>query len=331
MPAASGSRVLIIYGEQAASSRRGQHASVRTTRASTPPACWAPPASAPSSRPVPATARGALADAAAAALQGGAAALLLPVNVQLAEHGSRQGAAAAGARAATAAGAAARRRPSTRPPRCCGRAASRVIVAGLGAHRAGAKAAIEQLADRTGALARDLGARQGHVPRPSVQSRHRRLVLAFGRPAHDRPGRLRAGVRRRPQSPHHELRRIRCPRCRSSRSMPTEATSAAGIRPTSPWWAMRGSRREALLEALPPGSNAERPFRSDGDAALPRRASTSRATSSRRNTAAHGRSALARRGAREAAAGAIATSSTTPATSSASCPTCPCRDRATSS
>src|SRR6476469_7806965 len=79
----TGSRVLIIYGEAAAPTGatnslgpdyKGFNATgvlgaagIRTFVATSP-----------------ATARGALADAAAAALQGGAAALLLPVNVQLA-------------------------------------------------------------------------------------------------------------------------------------------------------------------------------------------------------------------------------------------------------
>src|SRR5216683_2060780 len=36
-----------------------------------------------------------------------------------------------------------------------------------------------------------LGARQGHVSRPSLQSRNRRFLLAFRRPADDRPGGLR--------------------------------------------------------------------------------------------------------------------------------------------
>ena len=66
----------------------------------------------------------------------------------------------------------------------------------------------------------DLGARQGHVPRPSVQSRHRRLVLAFRRAAHDRPGRLRTGVRRRAQPPHHELRPFAAQGAARSRSIP---------------------------------------------------------------------------------------------------------------
>src|SRR3954453_22862606 len=80
----TGSKVLIIYGEAAVSTGAGNGlgpdykgfnatgvlsaAGIRTFVATSP-----------------ATARGALADAAAAALQGGAAALLLPVNVQLAD------------------------------------------------------------------------------------------------------------------------------------------------------------------------------------------------------------------------------------------------------
>src|SRR6185295_6403323 len=146
----SGSRVLIIFGEQAASSGavntlgpdyKGFNATgvlgaagIRTFVATSPE-----------------TARGALADAANAALQGGAAALLLPVNVQLAELDLAKAPPPpalakprppAPPRAQAIEAAAALLRQSRKP----------VILAGLGAHRAGAKAEIEQLADRTGAL-----------------------------------------------------------------------------------------------------------------------------------------------------------------------------------
>ena len=70
----------------------------------------------------PETARGALADAAAAALQGGAAALLLPVNVQLANMDLQSRAPKRRNRRRPPAGA--RRRPSKRPLPWCGRAAS---------------------------------------------------------------------------------------------------------------------------------------------------------------------------------------------------------------
>ena len=80
---------------------------------------------------------------------------------------------------------------------------------------------------------------------------------------------------------------------------------------------------EALLAALPAGSNAERavPFR--GDAALPRATSISPATSSRpipRAPSIRARSAWRSR----SFCRRSATWSTTPATFSASCPICPC-------
>ena len=91
----------------------------------------------------PDTARGALADAAEAALQGGAAALLLPTNVQHAEidlakapppPALAQPRPPAPPRAQAIAAAAAVLRPSRKP----------IIVAGLGAHLAGAKDEIER-------------------------------------------------------------------------------------------------------------------------------------------------------------------------------------------
>jgi acetolactate synthase-1/2/3 large subunit len=119
----SGSRVLIIFGEQAASSGavntlgpdyKGFNstgvlgaAGIRTFVATSPE-----------------TARGALADAANAALQGGAVALLLPVNVQLAELDLAK-APPPPALAAPRPPAPPRARPSRRQPHCCARAASR--------------------------------------------------------------------------------------------------------------------------------------------------------------------------------------------------------------
>ena len=145
----SGSRVLIIYGDAAASNGavnsmgpdyKGFNstgvlgaAGIRTFVATSPE-----------------TARGALADAAGAALQGGAAALLLPVNVQLADMdlgkalpppAQKPPRPPAAPRPQAIEAAAALVRQSRKP----------LIVAGLGAHRAGAKAELEQLADRIGA------------------------------------------------------------------------------------------------------------------------------------------------------------------------------------
>ena len=120
----TGSRVLIIYGEAAVSTGAANGigpdykgfnatgvlgaAGIRTFVATSP-----------------ATARGALADAAAAALQGGAAALLLPVNVQLAEMDLAAGATAPAPKRARRRRPRRGRRRSTRPSPWCGRAASR--------------------------------------------------------------------------------------------------------------------------------------------------------------------------------------------------------------
>jgi thiamine pyrophosphate-dependent acetolactate synthase large subunit-like protein len=98
----------------------------------------------------PATARQTLQDAVTAASQGSLAALLLPTNVQMMNvelwdqtppklAPARQ---PAGARQQSVDTAAALLGKSRRP----------VIVAGMGAHRAGAKAALEALARKTGAL-----------------------------------------------------------------------------------------------------------------------------------------------------------------------------------
>ena len=323
----SGSRVLIIYGDAAVSNGavnsmgpdyKGFNstgvlgaAGIRTFVATSPE-----------------TARGALADAAGAALQGGAAALLLPVNVQLADMDLGQGAAAAGAEAAAAArgaapagdrsgrraGAAEPQAPDRRRP---GRPSRR--------RQGGARAA--RRSHRR--PARHLGARQGHVPRPSRQSRDRRVVLAFRRPPHDRPGRLRAGVRRRAQSPHHELRPFAAQgaadpgRCgsRPYRPLASRRCRRGGRRAG---WRRRRCSRRCRPAPMPTGRSA------------PRRRWASCATStspaiSRRPTR-RARSIPARSARRwRSCCRPTATSSTTPATSWASCPTCPCRIRAVSS
>ncbi len=150
MASRTGSKLLIIYGEQAqpggAANPIGpdykgfnalgvlQSAGLRTFLAS--------------SRDV---ARGAFADAVAAAEQGGVAAFLFPTNVQHAEvamPAERSAPPAPAVRAPLpprpqAIAAAAEILRSARKP---------IIVAGRGAHLAGAKAAIEALAERTGAL-----------------------------------------------------------------------------------------------------------------------------------------------------------------------------------
>jgi acetolactate synthase I/II/III large subunit len=208
----------------------------------------------------PATARGALSDAVNAALQGGSAALLLPVNVQLAET-EVNGAvpptvpkprppAAPQPQAIEAAAAVLR---SSRKP---------IILAGLGAHRAGAKAALEQLADRTGALlatsARGKDMFRGHPANLGIvgsfsHSAARRMidqadcVLVFG-----------AGLNLLTMSFGHSLPKVPLIQVDSDRSHigrwhPADVAVVGDARLAA----------EALLEALPSGSNAERPYRSE--------------------------------------------------------------------
>ena len=256
----SGSRVLIIFGEQAASSGavntlgpdyKGFNATgvlgaagIRTFVATSPE-----------------TARGALADAANAALQGGAAALLLPVNVQLAELDLAK---------APPPPAPARPRPPAAPRAQAIEAAAALlrqsrkplILAGMGAHRAGAKAGIEQLADRIGALlatsARGKDMFRGHPANLGIvgsfsHSAARRMVdqadcvLVFG-----------AGLNLLTMSFGHSLPKVPLIQVDADRSHigrwhPADVAVVGDARLAA----------EALLEALPPGSNVDRPFRSD--------------------------------------------------------------------
>jgi thiamine pyrophosphate-dependent acetolactate synthase large subunit-like protein len=99
-----------------------------------------------------AAARSALADAVTMAQRGTAAVLLLPVNVQLAEV-------SLGAGDPSPVRLRAPRPPTAARPQSIAAAASvlerarrPLIIAGLGAHRAGARQALEQLAERIGAL-----------------------------------------------------------------------------------------------------------------------------------------------------------------------------------
>ena len=255
----SGSRVLIIFGDQAAPSGavntigpdyKGFNstgvlgaAGIRTFVATSPD-----------------TARGALADAANAALQGGAVALLLPVNVQLAEMdlansappALRRPQPPAAPRAQAIEAAAAVLRQSRKP----------VILAGMGAHRAGAKAEIEQLADRTGALlatsARGKDMFHGHPANLGIvgsfsHSAARRMidqadcVVVFG-----------AGLNLLTMSFGHSLPKVPLIQVDADRSHigrwhPADVAVVGDARLAA----------QALLEALPPGSNVDRPFRSD--------------------------------------------------------------------
>jgi len=257
----TGSRVLIIYGEAAvptgAANSLGpdykgfnatgvlSSAGIRTFVATSP-----------------ATARGALADAAAAALQGGVAALMLPVNVQLADMDLAEGATApmpkqsqptpAAPRPQAIEAAVAVVRQSRRP----------LIVAGLGAYRAGAKAALEQLADRIGALrvtsARGKDLFRGHPCNLGIigsfsHSAARRMidqadcVLVFG-----------AGLNLLTMSFGHSLPKVPL--------IQVDAVRGNIGRWQSADVAVVGDARlaaEALLAALPVGSNAEPPFRSE--------------------------------------------------------------------
>jgi acetolactate synthase-1/2/3 large subunit len=256
----TGSRVLIIYGEAAVPTGaingigpdyKGFNATgvlgaagIRTFVATSPN-----------------TARGALADAVAAAQQGGAAALLLPVNVQLAEMDTAKAGPAS----------VAKRSPSPAAPRpeaieaavaVVRQARKPLIVAGLGAHRAGAKAALEQLADRIGALlvtsARGKDLFRGHPCNLGIvgsfsHSAARRMiaeadcVLAFG-----------AGLNLLTMSFGHSLPKVPLIQVDTNRGHigrwhPADVAVVGDARLAA----------EALLEALPAGSNVERPFRSD--------------------------------------------------------------------
>src|SRR6266852_535164 len=246
----AGSRVLIIFGDAAVSSGGFNSmgvlgaAGLRTFVATSPE-----------------TARGALADAAGAALQGGAAALLLPVNVQLADMDLAEAAAPmapkpprppAAPRPPAIEAAASLLRQSRKP----------LIVAGLGAHCAGAKAELEQLADRIGALlvtsARGKDMFRGHPCNLGIvgsfsHSAARRMidqadcVVVFG-----------AGLNLLTMSFGHSLPKVPLIQVDSDRGHigrwhPADVAVVGDARLAA----------QALLEALPVGSNADRPFRSE--------------------------------------------------------------------
>ncbi|WP_428671014.1 thiamine pyrophosphate-binding protein [Reyranella sp.] len=257
----TGSRVLIIYGEAAASTGvanglgpdyKGFNATgvlgaagIRTFVATSPT-----------------TARGALADAVAAALQGGAAALLLPVNVQLAAMDLADGAVPPVSKRPPPVPAAPRSQAIDAAVALVRQSRKPLIVAGLGAHRAGAKEALEQLADRIGALlvtsARGKDLFRGHPCNLGIvgsfsHSAARRMiaeadcVLVFG-----------AGLNLLTMSFGHSLPKVPLVQVDVSRSNigrwhPADVAVVGDARLAA----------EALLAALPAGSNAERPFRSE--------------------------------------------------------------------
>jgi acetolactate synthase I/II/III large subunit len=255
----TGSRVLIIYGEAAvptgAANSLGPDykgfnatgvlgaAGIRTFVATSP-----------------ATASGALMDAAAAALQGGAAALLLPVNVQLAEMELEGSAVASILKPSQPVPAAPRPEAIEAAVALLQHSRKPLILAGYGAHRAGAKAALEQLADRTGALlattARGKDLFRAHPCNLGIigsfsHSAARRMVaqadciVVFG-----------ASLNLLTMSFGNSLPKVPLIQVDSSRAS-IGRWYAADV-------AVVGDARlaaEALLAALPAGSNAERPFR----------------------------------------------------------------------
>jgi acetolactate synthase-1/2/3 large subunit len=210
----------------------------------------------------PASARGALADATAAALQGGAAALLLPVNVQLADMNLAEGAVAPAAKKPAPPPAAPRAQAIDAAVAIVRQSRKPMIVAGLGAHRAGAKQALEQLADRIGALlvtsARGKDLFRGHPANLGIvgsfsHSAARRMiaesdcVLVFG-----------AGLNMLTMSFGHSLPKVPLIHVDTSRSNigrwhPADVAVVGDARLAA----------EALLEAMPAGSNEEQPFRSE--------------------------------------------------------------------
>src|SRR5580692_3996590 len=255
----AGSRVLIIYGDAAVSTGAANSIgpdyksfnSIGVLAAAGLRTCVATS---------PETARGALADAAGAALQGGAAALLLPVNVQLADMDLAKAPAPPTPKPP--------RPPAAPRPQAIEAAASLLrqsrkplIVAGLGAHRAGAKAELEQLADRIGALlvtsARGKDLFRGHPCNLGIvgsfsHSAARRMiaeadcVLAFG-----------AGLNLLTMSFGHSLPKVPLIQVDTNRGHigrwhPADVAVVGDARLAA----------EALLEALPAGANTEQPFRS---------------------------------------------------------------------
>ncbi len=257
----TGSRVLIIYGDAAVPAGAANSvgpdykgfnatgvlnaAGIRTFVATSPVA-----------------ARGALADAVAATLQGGVAALLLPVDVQLAEMDLAQEASTPLPKAPQAVPSAPRPQAIEAAVALLRQSRKPLILAGQGAHRAGAKAALERLADRTGALlatsARSKDMFRGHPCNLGIigsfsHSAARRMVaeadciLVFG-----------ASLNLLTMSFGHSLPKVPLIQVDSTRGH-IGRWHAADV-------AVVGDARlaaEALLAALPAGSNAERPFRSE--------------------------------------------------------------------
>ena len=156
-----------------------------------------------------AAARQTLADAAAAARRGTAVALLLPVNVQMAEIeivGDDPGPAPIDAATIVKRpGKPARSQAITAAAAVLSAARKPMILAGFGAHKSGARDTLIQLAEKTGALLATTAKGKDMFRGHRLDLWHHRLVLAFRRPAHGGRGGLRAGGRRRAQHLDHEL------------------------------------------------------------------------------------------------------------------------------
>ncbi|QQS11092.1 MAG: thiamine pyrophosphate-binding protein [Rhodospirillales bacterium] len=257
----TGSRVLIIYGEAAAPGAAANApgpdykafnalgvlgaAGIRTFTASGP-----------------AAARGALADAAATAMRGELAALLLPVNVQLADIEIAAGVPPSTPRSAPARPVAPRPQAVEAAADLLRRSRKPLIIAGQGAHWAGAKPAIEALAERTGALlvttarAKDMfrgnpadlgviGSFSHSAARGLIDQAD--CVLAFGASLNILTMSFGNAL---PDAP---LIQVDARRGNIGRWQPADVAVVGDARLAA----------EALLVALPEGSNAERPFRSE--------------------------------------------------------------------
>jgi thiamine pyrophosphate-dependent acetolactate synthase large subunit-like protein len=209
-----------------------------------------------------ATARGALADAAGAAMQGGLAALLLPTNVQLAELELANGAVAPAPRTPRGTPAAPRAQAIEAAASLLRQSRKPLIISGVGAWRSGAKPAIEALAERIGGMlvttARAKDMFRGHPCDLGIigsfsHSAGRRMidqadcVLVFG-----------ASLNLLTMSfgnalPKVPLIQVDAVRGNIGRWQTADVAVVGDARLAA----------EALLAALPAGSNAERPFHSE--------------------------------------------------------------------
>jgi len=211
----------------------------------------------------PAAAQAVLADAIAAAQQGQAVALLLPLDVQRASVQPRPPAELALRRPRAAAPAKARGAAITAATALLQRSQRPLFVCGIGAHRSGAREAIERLADKTGAvLATSLKAKDMFRGNPwnvgiigsFSHSAGRQLidqadcVLVFGASFNQRT--TSGGEALPPGAPviHVDLQRSHV-----GRWGPAELAVIGDARLVA----------EQLIEALPDRAPAEKPFHSE--------------------------------------------------------------------